>query len=194
MRKRIMLASGARPRPEQLQANQGSTIKPSGGADSQARETTAAVQGESSAQPESDLAEALARAREVRPKLSEATDKLNKSIAEAEQAIAALQLGVRASVEMYSGPDHNPWYTNLVFGKDGKAWRLFIASGHPSHPEEELTLLTNASREYRLRAVELLPELVRELIVTAEMEVERVERKANEVRGFVASITRESAK
>jgi hypothetical protein len=145
--------------------------------------------------PADSLAEALARGREVRPKLAEATDKLNQAIAAAEQAIAALHLGVRAAVSMYSGPDHNPWYTNLVFGKDGKTWRLFIETGHPSHPDqEELTPLTNASREHRIRAVELLPDLVRELIVTAEQEIQRVEQKTSEANEFVANITREGSK
>jgi len=141
------------------------------------------------------LADALARAREVRPKLSEATDKLNAALVNAEQAIAALQLGVRASVTMYSGPDSDPWYTNLVFGKDGKAWRLFVETGHDFHDgESDSTPLTNSSRELRLRAVQLLPELVHELIRAAEREIQRVEDGTSEICSLVATLTAGGAK
>src|ERR1700738_1169264 len=106
-----------------------------------------------------DLADALARANAIRPMLSAAADALNKAIEEAEQAIAALKLGVRASVNMFSD-DEIGWAQDLAFGKEAKTWRLLVETTHQGAETSEVTPLVNASREIRLHAIGLLPDLV----------------------------------
>lgn len=143
-----------------------------------------------------DLAGALERARALRPKLSEATDRLNQAIVEAEKAIAALQLGVRASVVLHHTPPNADqplgWYEYLTFGKEGRIWRLLIETGDDVNPEYDVIPLVNASRELRLQAIEKLHDLVEEMIAKAESTVQEVEQKTAEVKQFVASITGEA--
>lgn len=54
--------------------------------------------------PSGELAQALARAKELKSQLAAAADELNRSIADAEAAIVALQIGVRASVVLEEDP------------------------------------------------------------------------------------------
>jgi len=135
-------------------------------------------------QPPAGLAEALARARDLKPKLDGATDEMNRSIHEVEVALAALHLGVRASVTIESRTDQQfsfTWYRCLVFGKDAKVWRLLIEEGRDDHPEDiDFTPLVNASREVRLQATEHLAELVWAIVKTAEEEIARVEAATKE--------------
>jgi hypothetical protein len=133
------------------------------------------------------LAEALERANAIRPMLSAATDELNKAIEEAEQTIAALQLGVRASVNLYSDEGGTGWYQDLVFGKEAKSWRLLVETGDASE-RSEITPLVNASREIRLDAVERFPALVSRLFQVAEEEIHRVQERTATARKFTQSI------
>jgi hypothetical protein len=137
-----------------------------------------------------DLAQALARARDLKPRLEAATDDLNRCIEAAEAALVSLQLGVRASILMNEDKDEPFWGRYLVFGKESKAWRLLIEEGD-DHPEGGWTItpLVNASRELRLRAVELLPTLVQKLVSTAEGEIKRVEAAATAARNIVTTIS-----
>lgn len=135
-------------------------------------------------QPPTGLAETLARARDLKPKLDGATDEMNRSIHEVEAALGALNLGVRASVTLAERTDQQhgyTWYRNLVFGKDAKVWRLLIEEGRDDHPEDiDFTPLVNASREVRLQATENLAELVGAIVKTAEAEIARVEAATKE--------------
>lgn len=148
--------------------------------------------------PSAGLAEALARARALKPKLEGATDEMNRSIQEVEAALIALQLGVRASVTLVSDTNREfgwTWYRTLVFGKDAKVWRLLIEEGRDDHPEDDVyTPLVNASREVRLQATEHLPELVRELVKTAEAEIARVEEATKVARAVAVAIKDGGAK
>ena len=136
-----------------------------------------------------DLAQALARARDLKPRLEAATDELNRSIEAAEAALVSLQLGVRACIVMQRN-DEEGWGRYLTFGKESKVWRLLIEEGI-DEPEVPLTItpLVNASREIRLRAAELLPTLVQKLVSTAEDEIKRVEAAATAARNVVTAIS-----
>jgi hypothetical protein len=137
-----------------------------------------------------DLAQALARARDLKPRLEAATDDLNRSIEAAEAALVSLQLGVRASTLMDGNKDDSLWGRYLAFGKESKAWRLLIEEGELDEEESwTVTPLVNASRELRLRAVELLPTLVQKLVSTAEAEIKRVEAAATAARNIVTALS-----
>lgn len=118
------------------------------------------------------LAESLARAREAASMLEEETEGVNAVIARAESMLADLRMGVTASVKLWD-EDSDGEFTYLGFGKVDKQWRLTIETGYdPS--EVEVSPLANASREARLAAIELLPELVDALIKQTEHEVVEV--------------------
>ncbi|TQF09456.1 hypothetical protein FJV41_44555 [Myxococcus llanfairpwllgwyngyllgogerychwyrndrobwllllantysiliogogogochensis] len=143
-------------------------------------------------QPPAGLAETLARARLLKPRLEDATDEMNRSIQEVEAELVALQLGVRASVNLESETDPefgSTWYRSLIFGKDAKVWRLLIAEGRNDDPGGDVyTPLVNASREVRLRATEHLPLLVQELVTTAEAEIARVEAATKAAKAVASAI------
>lgn len=140
--------------------------------------------------PSGDLAQALSRARELKTKLAAAADELNRSIAEAEAAIAALQIGVRASVVLEGDPE-TLWSRLLVFGKDAKGWRLLVSEGRDPIPDSWTEQpLQNASREVRLQAIKMLPALVQAMVTTAEKEIQRLEGAATASRLFVEELAK----
>jgi hypothetical protein len=150
---------------------------------------TLAEAGEASDNKKLDLSNALARAREASDKLGEVTDAMNAVIAEAEKAIADLRLGVPGYAQMYvpDDPAMPPWEKVLAFQKDGKQWRLMIGSG-PEGDIDSWTPLTNASRDSRLEAVDLLPKVVQDMLERAEKEVTEVEDKTEQALKFIESL------
>jgi hypothetical protein len=116
----------------------------------------------------------LQRARRVAPELASATEAVNSALERVEQALAALNLGVSASVNL--DPDPNPrddWHQYVRFGKDGSTWRLLLESGPDGGDTEDWSQspLLSTSKEVRLRAVERLPALVDKLVEVAEHQV-----------------------
>ena len=113
-------------------------------------------------------------------RLHEATDNLNAVLVEAEKALADLKLGVSAYVTLDESDDG--WFRVLLFAKSGRDFKLLIQTGH-EHDETagETTVLTSASRETRLQAVEALPKLYRKLVKEFEAEIERVKTSITEV-------------
>jgi len=109
-------------------------------------------------------------------RLAKATDELNHTIVDAEAALMALGLGVRAEIHIPNYPGRL-----LLFGKDGRAWRLFWGDEKGGTD----TPLINASREQRLVAVALLPMLVDAMHAAAEAETKRVEDATAKIRQFL---------
>lgn len=95
---------------------------------------------------------------------------LNKVVERAEKALAGLQLGVSAAVEMEATSSNLKY---LCFGKNGKDWCLTVESFPPGTDPAEaaVTRLSATSRETRLRALALLPALEKELVKTAERQL-----------------------
>ncbi|WP_120545713.1 hypothetical protein [Corallococcus terminator] len=141
-----------------------------------------------------DLVQALARARDLKPRLEAAADELNRSIEAVESTLSNMQLGVRASITMES-LDEDGWSRDLTFGKESRTWRLLIEDGF-SDPEmpHSTTPLLNCSREIRLNAAELLPDLVRKMVATAEEEIRRVETATAMARKVAAALSSEEPK
>src|SRR5207237_8172484 len=100
-----------------------------------------------------------------------------------------LRLGVPGYVQMHveDEPGFPPWEKVLAFQKEGKQWKLMILSG-PEGDLQNSTPLTNASRDSRLEALDLLPLLVQEMLERAEKHVSEVEEKTERALKFIASL------
>ena len=135
----------------------------------------------------------LAKARELKPRLAAAADKLNAKIAEFEKTLGSLKLGVMASVAL-SSEEQVSAGVDLRFAKWRDEWRLVVVDYDYSHglDEESFELLQNQSRETRLAAVALFPELVDELLTSAEREIERVDASANSIDELIREVERSS--
>jgi hypothetical protein len=134
-----------------------------------------------------DVAAALSRAIPARDKLAKAADKFNAAIIRTEQALAALKLGVRGSVEISEDPDGS--FVNLVWGKYNGEWHLLIEEGRRDRPDEEYeSLLTSAPRWVRQNAIRHLDELAIQLTKTIDGEIKRVEESTVEIENFAERI------
>ena len=116
---------------------------------------------------------ATARIPELRDRLANGTDALNKKIKELESSLAKLGLGVAASVRLDSDPFSASY---LRFCKWGDAWRLVLVDELHDREEAEIEPLSNASRERRLLAVEHFSTLITELMSAAEREYHRINK------------------
>ncbi len=142
------------------------------------------------------LAAAYARGRASADALANVTDELNSKIAEAETSLAALKLGVRASVLIREDTNSETglsWYSHLSFGKWEKSWRLLYETSSDFHDEVETTPLTNASREVRLQAIDVMPDLLLAMVESAEKEADEVKSKLDALGEFV-ELTKSMAK
>lgn len=134
------------------------------------------------------LASALAKAKALQPRLSSATDALNKKIATFETSLTRLGLGVLARVNLYA--EENGDMTWLYFMKWGDSWRLVVnESNELSGQEGDDQLLQNCTRQYRLHAVTKFPDLVAALVAAAESEIVRVQEAEAQVDEVVTAIT-----
>lgn len=141
--------------------------------------------------PADPLRESLQRARRVAPQLAAATDAVNDALECVEQALATLNLGVTASVNLDPNPSaRDDWQQYLRFGKDGSAWRLMLESGPDSGDAEDWSQspLLSASKEVRVGAVERLPALVDKLVEVAEEQVGRFRAAASKAQALAAAI------
>lgn len=131
-------------------------------------------------------AEAVAEAKALQPKLAAAADALNAKIAQFEKALKSLNLGVVASVTIWTEPVE-PEVEDLIFTKWGNDWRLVVAFSS-AHTEARYELLQNTSREQRLKAVALFPDLVEALTEAAEKEIARVSKSSDSIDELIASM------
>jgi hypothetical protein len=129
------------------------------------------------------LADSLIRAREASSHLEQETEGVNGVITRAESMLANLRMGVAASVKLWD--DGNGHFTYIGFGKVDKVWRLTIETGWEGDDEIDVSPLANASRQIRLEALDLLPDLVNELIKESEREVVNVAKKRASAEQFL---------
>lgn len=137
------------------------------------------------------LRKSLQRARRVAPELRAAVDATNLAIERVEEALAALNLGVTASVNLDpKPPSDGDWLQYVRFGKDGSTWRLMLESGVCGDGKEDWSQspLLSASKEVRLQAVERLPDLINALVDAAEDQVRRFRAAAEKAQALAAAI------
>jgi len=99
-----------------------------------------------------------------RDELHDATDQLTEALAQAEQAITHMGLGVSASVP---SPDGN-W--SISFTRVSKHWKIVVTTQETSTP------VVNTSRETRCMAAGLLPDLVEKLAEEVRVNTQVVTR------------------
>jgi hypothetical protein len=126
-------------------------------------------------------------------RLHEATDRLNKVLLDFEKALGQLNLGVTASVTLEE--DDRGWFKALSLAKSGGEFKLVIHTGVEDDPDSTSTTpITSTSRETRLQAVEILPELYKELLKAFEAEIVRVNESIAEVEQLADALRTKAGK
>jgi len=133
------------------------------------------------------LGEKMLRARAIGAQLSDATDLLNRTLTNAEQAFVGLRLGVRASIDITDEEDKSANNSSeLAFEKNDGQWGIVLVSGAPDENSEgRRTHILKTSKECRVRAADALPKLLDALIVKAEEQRDNILRRADEVNALV---------
>src|SRR5712692_8552214 len=119
---------------------------------------------------------ALKQLASLSKSLNEASDQLNRQIAEIESALNTYKLGISAWVELKREQEQTPggdgkFYElthveDFGYGKHNGKWGLLVSSYYeefidPAVPQTiETAFLRDASREIRLAAVEKVPDLL----------------------------------
>lgn len=116
-------------------------------------------------------------AREIARRLNDGADALSGNLARAEKALAGLGLGVKARVNITTEEDaeHNVC-TELAFQRSGPHWGLFIVlSEDYGDGSERETPLLSASKDMRVRAAQVIPDLLAAMIEAARKQAEEIE-------------------
>jgi hypothetical protein len=128
--------------------------------------------------------------------LNQASDALSQQIAQVEEALNELKLGVRAWVQVRSSQsfDEGSSYPTtdseyLGYGKRHGRWGLLYMYSVEEFPDRDSVMfLRDAPREDRVTAVEKLAELVRALEKTTKELTEEATKKAAQVADFAAAL------
>lgn len=122
-----------------------------------------------------------AEMRALAAQLATATEALNEALANAEAAIAGLNLGVTAEVPLPGGGA-------LVWRKDGDRWALLFETDSTFEP------LRHASRAVRLKAVGQLPKLVDAMRAQVVLQLDEVLKAINAAEAFTAEAAAQANK
>jgi hypothetical protein len=116
--------------------------------------------------------------------LAMATDELNASIQDVEDAFAEWKLGVTAAVDLEL-PDSRGHRRQLRYRKRNNAWILVVETDSDSrHPEP----LTTQSRTVRLQSIARIPALSRALLNEAQTQIAAVRQAVADVQRFIESL------
>jgi hypothetical protein len=127
-------------------------------------------------------AEAPVGITDIGRRLSTATDQLSEKLMKVEKRLAGLQLGVSAAVDISDENDRQDGrYTELAFQKRGPKWGLFIVTGRhtmsaPGRDDDNETAIVNATKKQRVRAAEVINDLLAALIQAARDQLAVIER------------------
>ena len=141
----------------------------------------------------SDSGAVQSRARILSKTLEELTNEFNSVIESAEDAIRNLRLGVpgRTLLEKWEDEQRVTRYRFLHFMKYDKTWRLMVEYTDEFNDDGEggsFEPLLNASRDLRLRAMQVLPDLIEDMMNTAATEIVEVKTAIDMARAFVSNI------
>ncbi len=128
-----------------------------------------------------DLSKLESRAKTI----NQSTDQLNEALAEIERKLASLNLGVECFIEYgghyrleeeattYEGETGWTYFAELGFGKSGNEWCLLARHGFERgggddgeeyrQAEVDVCPLLKSPRKLRVRAVQLIPELIKKI-------------------------------
>jgi hypothetical protein len=128
---------------------------------------------------------AAIRTRSLADDYQSTTEQINPLIARAEKALAALRLSVSASVVLESGEG---WTEYLSFGKEDREWTLTTVLCGETDDDAQTLRLHASSRETRLRALALLPELEKKLVETAEEQKAQAKQVVDNAAAYIAAL------
>jgi hypothetical protein len=133
--------------------------------------------------------------------LNEASDSLTQEIKEIENSLGAFNLGVSTWVTCRSTPEEHDFGNGQVhqlnrvemlgYGKHNGKWALLVSSGVEELGEEEPWLLRDAPREFRILAVDFIPELLEKIVSEAAMLATEVRGKADRTKSIAHSIRKQ---
>ncbi len=141
---------------------------------------------------------ALKQLASLSKSLNEASDQLNKQIAEIESALNSYKLGISAWVELKRERQQTPhgeltYADDLGYAKHDGKWGLLVSSYCDIDPESvKTTLLRDASREVRLAAIDKIPELLSALSQEASKVTDEALKKAASAKEIAAALGRKS--
>lgn len=128
-----------------------------------------------------ELKKGLADALEEKPKLDAAMETMHVRITDFEKTLTAFRFGVIAKVTL----EINENFTReLRWAKEQNQWRLLIATIRKD--EESVEPLTHAPRSQRLRAVKMLPALVRNFVDSLKEEISQVQQRNDDLARMIA--------
>ncbi len=128
--------------------------------------------------------------------LNKLSDQLTKEVAEIEDTINRLNLGVTANVrfEHWSNEEHTSYSSwRLAYGKEGGKWGFVIeyvsedledpfAGSHDTWPFKD------SPRDKRIRAVEKIPDLLEALVKQSNELAEEISRKISYTQSIAATL------
>jgi prefoldin subunit 5 len=129
--------------------------------------------------------------------LNAVSDELGKSISALDAALKKLNLGISAWIEIAADTDERDgdfWNRRLGYEKVGGRWGIAIStsSGNYNFPEDvhhEEWLFNDSPRAFRVEAVDKLPELLEQLIKTADATTRKIKDKVTHAQELATAIT-----
>lgn len=128
--------------------------------------------------------------------LNKLSDELTKKVAEVEDAINRLNLGISAHVDIQywgseDGLESSAW--RLAYGKESGKWGFVIEYvsenlNWPDAGKHESWLFKDSPREKRIRAVEKIPELIGALVKKSNEVAEEIGRKVSYTQSIAATL------
>jgi len=123
------------------------------------------------------------------------SDELGKSIAEIDDALKKLNLGISVWVEIgkWSRDDLAYSFENVGYAKVGGKWGIALESGtglelDPDGETSEVWLFSDAPRKLRLSSIEKVPELLKRLGEEAVTSTKEIKGKLAEVKEIAAAV------
>jgi hypothetical protein len=118
--------------------------------------------------------------------LNAVSDALGKAIAEIDESLKTLNLGIEAWVEIRgSGDDDISFWGRLIgYAKINGRWGISLQTYDGHDPEDrdiEIWLFNDAPRSLRLEAIEKIPELIKKLSAEAKKTTIELQQKLKDV-------------
>jgi hypothetical protein len=123
--------------------------------------------------------------------LNELSDRLNDQVAQIENSLNKLNLGVSASVDVETTSSDGGMAVHclrLGYGKVAGKWALTIDHFMDDDPENtyELWSFKDAPRDFRLKVIDRIPQLLDELVMTSTQLASNINEKITLAKGLVS--------
>jgi hypothetical protein len=147
------------------------------------------------------IAASFKRLAETASVLNKASDEFGKPIAQIEQALCRLNIGVEAWERIRGGTDDSTgeyWRESVGFTKVDGEWCLAINenSGNQHYGDvhyDRTWTFASAPRSLRIAAIDQLPDLVEKLISVADKTAKKMREKSNDAIALAQAVTSAAA-